>query len=98
MRSRSNTCNQLISCLLLSYPLGSLYVRIPSNPPGLKHLFNLAVSFFYLVPMLNCFTAMLQLLGSTIATYYIAKHNRSDYMPWIVFACVISWLVRAYTE
>jgi lysophospholipid acyltransferase len=77
---------QLISCLLLSYPLGSLFVRIPPGQPALKHIFNIAVTLFYLLPMLNLYGGTLQLLGSTLATYFVAKTNTSKNMPWIVFA------------
>jgi lysophospholipid acyltransferase len=38
------------------------------------------------MPMLNLYGGALQLLGSTLATYFIAKTNTSPKMPWIVFA------------
>jgi lysophospholipid acyltransferase len=89
-RRRRLTKTQLISCLLLSYPLGSVFVRIPSSQPTLRHLFNIGVTLFYLLPMLGLYGGTLQLLGSTLATYFIAKTNTSASMPWIVFALVFA--------
>jgi lysophospholipid acyltransferase len=65
-------------------------VRIPSNQPGLKHAFNIAISLFYMGPMLSCFTGLLQLLASTLATYFLAKCNQTEYMPWMVFVYVVA--------
>ena len=76
---------QLISCLLISYPLGSLFIRIPATQPGLKHIFNLAVTLFYLLAVLNMYSAFLQLLGSVVGTYLIAANAQGPKMPWIVF-------------
>lgn len=76
---------QLISCLLFSYPLGSLYIRIPSSHPELKHAFSVLISFFYLVPVLWLWGGALQLLASVITTYYIAQRNQTRNMPWLVF-------------
>jgi len=80
--------SQLISCLLISYPLGSLFIRIPSSQPGLKHIFNLTVTLVYLLPVLNMYSALLQLLGSVMGTYMIAANVRGPRMPWIVFVYV----------
>ncbi|GAW08253.1 endoplasmic reticulum protein [Lentinula edodes] len=33
---------KLISCLLIAYPLGSVFVRIPADKPTLRHLFNIS--------------------------------------------------------
>jgi lysophospholipid acyltransferase len=76
----------LITCLLISYPLGSVFVRVPSV--GLKHVFNIAVTLFYLLGMLNMFTAFLQLLLDILVTYYLAKGMADKRMPWLVFMCV----------
>ena len=76
---------QLIACILFSYPLGSLYIRIPTSHPELKHLFSIVVSLFYLVPVLWLWGGAIQLLASIIGTYYIAKRNETKMMPWLVF-------------
>ena len=79
---------QLIICLLVSYPLGSLFIRIPNDRPNLKHLFNVAITTFYLIPMLNLWTGTLQLLLDIVGTYVIASKVKTSNMPWIVFTYV----------
>ncbi|THH14871.1 hypothetical protein EW146_g5521 [Bondarzewia mesenterica] len=76
---------KLIACLLVSYPLGSLFIRIPSSRPALKHLFNLSIAFFYFIPVLNLRVAFLQLLGDVLATYFVTANVKGSHMPWIVF-------------
>ncbi|KAH7904100.1 MBOAT, membrane-bound O-acyltransferase family-domain-containing protein, partial [Hygrophoropsis aurantiaca] len=83
---------KLISCLLIAYPLGSLFIRIPSSQPNLKHLFNLSVSLFFFIPVLKLHWGFVQLLGSVLGTYFIARNGRSSYMPWIVFTFVMGHL------
>ncbi|KAI0047280.1 MBOAT-domain-containing protein [Auriscalpium vulgare] len=83
---------KLIACLLVSYPLGSLFIRIPSSQPALKHAFNLAIAFFYFIPVLNLRGAFLQLLGDVLATYFIAANVRGPNMPWIVFGVLMGHL------
>ena len=75
----------MIVCLLLSYPLGNIFARIPPSRPELKHVFNLAVAFFYLIPMLSLWTGFLQLLASVLGTYYLAANMKTSYMPWVIF-------------
>ena len=82
----------MITCLLISYPLGSIFVRVPSVT--LKHVFNVAVTLFYLLGMLNMFNAFLQLLLDILVTYYLTKGMTDKRMPWIVFVCVISFVLR----
>ena len=77
---------QLIACLLFSYPLGSVYIRIPSSHPELKHVFSIIVTFFYLIPVLGLWGGAIQLLVSVLATYYMAKRIERPSMPWLVFA------------
>ncbi|KAI0698596.1 MBOAT, membrane-bound O-acyltransferase family-domain-containing protein [Cytidiella melzeri] len=94
---------KLISCLLIAYPLGSLFIRIPNSQSNLKHLFNVAVTLFYFIPMLNLFDGFLQLLADVLATYYIAKNVKSANMPWIVFGLVfghltVNHVIRAIFE
>ena len=77
---------QLISCLLISYPLGSVFIRIPNDKPALKHLFNIGISVFYLVIVLNLWGGFLQLLADVLVTFFVAANVKSQNMPWIVFA------------
>ena len=72
----------------MSYPLGSLFIRLPSSQPTLKHVFNIAVALFYFVPVLNQGWPFLLLLGDVLATYFIALTVQGPRMPWIVFGCV----------
>ncbi|KZT12889.1 MBOAT-domain-containing protein [Laetiporus sulphureus 93-53] len=82
---------KLISCLLVSYPLGSVFVRIPITQPNWRHLFNVAVTSFYLLAVMRMGLAYLQLLADILATYYIAANTKGSRMPWIVF-----WLIMGH--
>ncbi|CCM03379.1 uncharacterized protein FIBRA_05509 [Fibroporia radiculosa] len=83
---------KLISCLLISYPLGSIFVRIPVSRPNLRHLFSISVTSFYLLGILNIPFAYFQLLGDILATYFIAGNVKSPRMPWIVFGVIMGHL------
>ncbi|OBZ76121.1 Lysophospholipid acyltransferase [Grifola frondosa] len=83
---------KLISCLLISYPLGSVFIRIPSSRPDLKHLFSIVITLFYFLPVLRMWTGFLQLLASAIGTYVIAANIEDPNMPWIVFAFTMGHL------
>ncbi|KAH8999427.1 MBOAT, membrane-bound O-acyltransferase family-domain-containing protein [Lactarius akahatsu] len=83
---------KLITCLLASYPLGNLFVKIPSTQPTLKHLFSVAVASFYFVPVLNQGWPFLLLLGDVLATYFIALTVQGPRMPWIVFCFMMGHL------
>ncbi|KAJ7667617.1 endoplasmic reticulum protein [Mycena polygramma] len=83
---------KLISCLLIAYPLGSLFIRIPSDRPVLKHLFNIGVTLLFLFPVLKLYSAFLQLLASILGTYYITRYYHGSKMPWVVFIFVMGHL------
>ncbi|RPD66689.1 MBOAT-domain-containing protein [Lentinus tigrinus ALCF2SS1-7] len=94
---------KLIFCLLFSYPLGSLYIRIPASHPEIKHVFSVAITFFYLVPILGLWGGALQLLVDILGTYYIAQRVQTKSMPWLVFAftmghLTISHIIRTFAE
>ncbi|KAI6046486.1 MBOAT, membrane-bound O-acyltransferase family-domain-containing protein [Pisolithus marmoratus] len=94
---------KLISCLLVAYPLGSVFIRIPASQPSLRHLFNVLVSAFFLIPVLNLPWGFAQLLGSILGTYIIAAKVKGPMMPWIVFTFVmghltINHVIRAIYE
>ncbi|KAI9001313.1 MBOAT-domain-containing protein [Trametes punicea] len=76
---------KLIFCLLFSYPLGSLYIRMPASRPDFKHIFSIVVTSFFLVIVLNLYLGSLQLLFSVVGTYYIVQRVQSSRMPWLVF-------------
>ncbi|KAI0269304.1 MBOAT, membrane-bound O-acyltransferase family-domain-containing protein [Gloeopeniophorella convolvens] len=90
--------DQLISCLLISYPLGSVFVRLPASQPALKHLFNVAISTFYFVPVLGQRLPFLLLLGDVLATYFIALTVKGPRMPWIVFGVMMTHLFLNHIE
>ncbi|TFY80409.1 hypothetical protein EWM64_g3598 [Hericium alpestre] len=83
---------KLITCLLVSYPLGSLFIRIPSSHPHLKHVFNLSIAFFYFIPVLQLYSAFLQLLGDVLVTYVVTAVAKGPRMPWVVFAIMMGHL------
>ncbi|KAL1665658.1 MBOAT, membrane-bound O-acyltransferase family-domain-containing protein [Schizophyllum commune] len=76
---------KLIFCLLVAYPLGSLYIRVPSSNSNARHLFSIATAFFFYVPVLNIPGAFAQLLADMLFTYAMARYNTSRNMPWVVF-------------
>jgi lysophospholipid acyltransferase len=71
--------------LLVAYALGSLYIRVPTSQPNLRHLFSLTVAILFFFPVLKIYSAFFQLLASILATYFIAKYDTSKRMPWVVF-------------
>ncbi|KAJ7162609.1 endoplasmic reticulum protein [Mycena crocata] len=83
---------KLISCLLVAYPLGSLFIRIPSSQPGLKHLFNIGITLLFFFPILNLYSAFFQLLASVLGTYCLTRYYNGPKMPWIVFTFVMGHL------
>ncbi|KAF8580586.1 MBOAT-domain-containing protein [Ramaria rubella] len=83
---------KLIACLVISYPLGSVYVRLPRSQPALKHIFSIALSSIFLILVLNLWLGTLQLLCSVLATYVIAASWQGRNMPWVVFAVVMGHL------
>ncbi|KAJ7087231.1 endoplasmic reticulum protein [Mycena belliarum] len=83
---------KLITCLLIAYPLGSLFIRIPSNQPALKHLFNIGITLLFFFPILRLYSAFFQLLASILATYYLTRNYHGSKMPWVVFCLVMGHL------
>ena len=63
-----------------------MFIRIPNDQPNAKHLFNVVITLFYFIPVLNLWSGFLQLLADVLATYYIAQNVKGKTMPWIVFA------------
>ncbi|KAK0242261.1 endoplasmic reticulum protein [Armillaria nabsnona] len=88
---------KLISCLLIAFPLGSVFVRIPSSQPHLKHLFNIAIAVFFFLPVLQIPHAFFQLLASIVAAYAIARYHTGPSMPWIVFVVTMGHLTVNHT-
>ncbi|KAF8607705.1 MBOAT-domain-containing protein, partial [Ceratobasidium sp. AG-I] len=84
---------RLIFCLLVAYPLSSVYVKLPKNQPGVKHVFNIGVSLFFLIPILRLYWGTVHVLVSAMFTYVVAARLRSPHMPWIVFGFVMSHLL-----
>ncbi|KAI0771974.1 MBOAT-domain-containing protein [Trametes elegans] len=94
---------KLIFCLLFSYPLGSVYIRIPTAHPELKHAFSIAITLFYLVPVLNLYVGTIQLAFSIAGTYYLAQRVHTQRMPWLVFLftmlhLTINHVIRALSD
>ncbi|KAJ6627426.1 endoplasmic reticulum protein [Mycena sp. CBHHK59/15] len=83
---------KLISCLLAAYPLGSLFIRMPSEKPALKHLFSIAITLLFFFPVLQIYSAFFQLLASVLGTYYLTRYYKSSKMPWVAFVFVMGHL------
>ena len=71
-----------------AYPLGRLFIRIPSSQPDLKHLFNVLLSLFFLMPILQVPFDVAQILASVLGTYFLVAKIKSLNMPWIVFVYI----------
>ncbi|KAH7343969.1 MBOAT, membrane-bound O-acyltransferase family-domain-containing protein [Rhizoctonia solani] len=84
---------KLICCLLFAYPLSTIYVRLPKNNPQIKYVYNVAISMFFLLPILRLYWGTVHLLVSSGFTYFTAKRVKSQNMPWIVFAFVMGHLL-----
>lgn len=80
----------MVLAFLVSFPLGSIFVRLPHDKPNIAHAFSLAVSTFFLWPLLGMGRGLLHLLFSCGVTYLIVVFNRSPNMPWMVFLYVQS--------
>ncbi|CAE7187411.1 unnamed protein product [Rhizoctonia solani] len=84
---------KLIFCLLVAYPLSTIYVRLPKNNLQIKYVYNITVSMFFLIPILRLYWGTVHLLASSGFTYFAAKTIKSQNMPWIVFAFVMAHLL-----
>ena len=82
---------QLLSCLLIAYPLGALFVQIPSSKPALRHLFNIIVAIVFFFPVFQLYSAFFQFLANILVTYVVANYHKGKSMPWVVFVCVASF-------
>ena len=76
---------QLLTALLVSYPLGSLFTRLPLSRPNLAHTFSIVISAFFLGPLLGLWTGILHLVFACFVTYLVVAAYRGTRMPWIVF-------------
>ena len=83
---------QLIFCLLVAYPLGSVYVRIPYANASLRHLFSITISLFFLLGVFHLNNGVAQLVASSAFTYVVAYSVKSSAMPWIVFTVTMAHL------
>ncbi|WOO80133.1 Lysophospholipid acyltransferase [Vanrija pseudolonga] len=83
---------KLIFSMLVSFPLASIFVRLPASRPNLAHLFSLVVSTFFLWPFLGLGRGYLHLLISSAVTYVVVASVRSKHMPWIVFVLTMGHL------
>lgn len=91
---------QLFTCFFLAFPLA---VPLPHLTATQKHLFNFLVGSFFLWGILDLPFGYLQLLASTLTTYFVTKHNVGGkaWMPWLVFGLAMghltaNHLVRAF--
>ena len=79
---------QLMTCLLIAYPLGDLFIRIPSSKPALRHLFSIVLAIVFFFPVFQMYSAFFQFLASILVTYVVAEYHEGKSMPWVVFVCV----------
>ncbi|KAF2087510.1 MBOAT-domain-containing protein [Saccharata proteae CBS 121410] len=77
---------KLISSFLLAYPLAGALKRVPDNKIGLKNVFIISVSLFYLVGLFDLWAGLRTLFISSAGAYLIAKYVNGPLMPWAGFA------------
>ncbi|PWZ03415.1 MBOAT-domain-containing protein [Testicularia cyperi] len=75
---------KLFFCLIIAFPLSAAFPYLETASQ--KHLYSLAVSFIFFVPILSLYSGFLQLLGSALLTYYICMYKvGGKKMGWLVF-------------
>ena len=59
-----------------------------------------SVSLFVCTGIFSLWTGFLTLVGSSMATYYVAANVKSPYMPWIAFVGLMGHMLylHAYRE
>lgn len=72
----------------MSYPLASVFIRIPANHPNWAHIFSLTVSTIFFGPLLGLWRGYLELIAVSMVVYLIVAVVKSRNMPWIAFMCV----------
>ncbi|KAH8919908.1 MBOAT-domain-containing protein, partial [Atractiella rhizophila] len=84
---------KVIVILFASIPLALLYPLLPPAPSLLTPAYSLAVSYIFLTQVLHLHNGFFQLLGSSIATYYLVAWRVSKSMGWEVFALTMGHLL-----
>ncbi|KAE8233826.1 hypothetical protein CF326_g1132 [Tilletia indica] len=73
---------RLFTLFLASYPLA---LPLSSLNATQKHIYSLAITTTFLGPIMQLWPGYAQLVATSLATYYIAKHKvGGKRMPWIV--------------
>jgi lysophospholipid acyltransferase len=80
---------RLVASLLLAYPLGFLFLRLPNDKPAIKHWFSLIAAVFIHFEILEDTLGFLHLSLGALTTYLIAVTVRSSLMPQIVIVLVM---------
>lgn len=82
---------RLFTLFLASYPLA---LPLSSLNPTQKHLYSLAITTVFLGPIMNLWSGYAQLIGTSLATYFIAKNKiGGKRMPWIVMFLQMGHLI-----
>ncbi|KAG8958087.1 lysophospholipid acyltransferase [Tulasnella sp. 419] len=87
---------KLLACFFVSYPLGSVFVRLPKDKPYLKHAFSVVVAAFFLLKVLKLYSGTTVVLLDSLFTYYVAKYMKSDKMPVVVFVAIMGHLLVSH--
>lgn len=89
---------QFIGLLLVNVPLSSI---IPQLEEPWKHLYSIALSWFFLWPVLGLKWGYIQLLGQALVSFGVSKVASRAYArqqitwpwPWLVFATAMGHLL-----
>lgn len=85
---------KLFSIFLIAYPLAA---PLPSLTPFQKHVANFSLATVFLVPIMGLYSGYLQLVATSLLTYYIAKFKvGKKRMPWIVFVLQMGHLTMKW--
>ncbi|KAG7192757.1 lysophospholipid acyltransferase [Scheffersomyces spartinae] len=83
---------KILICAALSFPFSYIFKRLPDNNYRLKNLFNIGVSSFYIIGILNEWSGLWNLLFSALGCYFITRYVKTSTMPWINFIFLMSHL------
>lgn len=86
-----------MSLLFLSIPLSCVFPYLPADPSLLPHLFAALPSVVFLCTVLDLKRGFLELLISSVVSWFIVKHGVSTKqgkaMPWTIFGFTMGHLI-----
>ncbi|RKP07617.1 endoplasmic reticulum protein [Thamnocephalis sphaerospora] len=75
---------RLVTALLITYPTGFLFLRLPADQPCLKHLFSVGIALLLHIEVLGDWLGLVHLSLAALSTYVLAYTVHSRLMPQMV--------------